>query len=175
MGRTKVATKKTWTGNSLHCQRQCRITFNQHNFLLLWWNTHTTAVSLREIRNLGGKGNFFFSDVLLELKLSIHLLGHIFQHFLNVSVMKSKTEDMLFLLGTDEVLLRLHPIMFLLQTDAVATTTATVSAQLSVCYRANSCCERSCSTAAFLLITFKDCIVSVNLLLTEVCWLWNRQ
>lgn len=42
--------------------------------------------------------------------------------------MKSKAEETpLLLLATDEALLHLHPIMFLLWTDAVAMTTVTVS------------------------------------------------
>ena len=36
-------------------------------------------------------------------------------------------EEMLWPQGTDDVLFYLHPIMFLLQTDAVAMTTLTVS------------------------------------------------
>lgn len=56
--------------------------------------------------------------------------------------MKSNAEDMQLVLTTDEVLLNLHPMMFLLRTDAVAMTTVTIGVerkkrispeQLSVC------------------------------------------
>lgn len=59
-----------------------------------------------------------------------------------LSVMKSNAEDMQLVLTTDEVLLNLHPMMFLLRTDAVAMTTVTIGVerkerispeQLSVC------------------------------------------
>lgn len=61
--------------------------------------------------------------------------------------MKSSTEDMLLVLATHEVLLNLHPMMFLLQTDAVAMTTGTIGVegmerisleQLGVCCTAKS-------------------------------------
>lgn len=77
-----------------------------------------------------------------------------------LSVMKSNSQDRPLLLATDKVLLNLHPMMFLLRTDAVAMTTMTIGVEGKKrnspgavdCYKANSRCESPFFTAVFTLL-----------------------
>lgn len=103
---------------------------------------HSCNLPQRNSKSRIEKGNLFLCCIIrpaggafVYLVLSSTLLQLL-------SVMKSNAEDMQLLLTTDEVLLNLHPMMFLLRTDAVAMTTVTIGVerkkrispgQLSVC------------------------------------------
>lgn len=126
MGRTKVA-KKKMEGTTFSLSEACselhfigisssrpgeaptQLQFPWETLeVFYWWNV------------------IFVSAVLSDLQPCVSLLS---STFLQLSVRKSNTEDLLLLLATDQFLFNLHPMMFLVRTEAVAMTTVTISVE----------------------------------------------